>query len=67
MNNIPDVEIIGTVYKMTFQTDRNGAVLVAHTRAEDGTLGRSWIRLDHAAVEYVRQRIDKSQSPPTIP
>ncbi len=57
MNDVPDVEIVGTVYKMTFQTDKKGAVLVAYTRDDNGKIGRSWIRLDGMATNYIRQRL----------
>ncbi|MFE9413924.1 hypothetical protein ACFYN0_34840 [Streptomyces sp. NPDC006704] len=58
MNDRPDVEIIGGVTKMTFQTDRQGAVLVAYTRNDDGTIGRAWLRLNGAGVDYIRRRLD---------
>ncbi|WKK24129.1 hypothetical protein QZH56_36755 [Streptomyces olivoreticuli] len=59
MNDVPDVEITGTVYKMTFQTDRDGAVLVAYTKDDGGRIGRSWIRLDLAAVDYMQRRLSE--------
>ncbi|MEU6996645.1 hypothetical protein ABZ953_39090 [Streptomyces sp. NPDC046465] len=65
MNDAPDIEIFGTVYKLTVQTDRQGAVLVAYTRDENGSIGRSWIRLDQTAVDYVKRRLD--EQPPQSP
>ncbi|MET9366107.1 hypothetical protein ABZX93_35125 [Streptomyces sp. NPDC006632] len=62
MNDRPDVEIIGTVTKMTFQTDRQGAVLVAYTRTDDGRVGRSWLRLDRAGADYIRRRLDDADT-----
>ncbi|MEU3756383.1 hypothetical protein AB0H17_27090 [Streptomyces olivoreticuli] len=59
MNDVPDVEITGTVYKMTFQTDHKGAVLVAYTKDDDGRIGRSWLRLDLAAADYMKRRLDE--------
>ncbi|MEU5430930.1 hypothetical protein AB0H73_35730 [Streptomyces olivoreticuli] len=59
MNDVPDVEITGTVYKMTVQRASEGAVLVAYTKDDDGRIGRSWIRLDLAAVDYVKRRLSE--------
>lgn len=56
----PDVEIFGSVYRMTVQTDNNGAVLVAYTRDENGRTGRTWIRMDQATVDYLKQRLSPS-------
>lgn len=57
-SDIPDTQIFGTVYKMTLQTDRKGAVLVAYTRdAETGKVGRSFIRFDLTGVDYIRRRL----------
>ncbi|MFB7747418.1 hypothetical protein ACFXPM_34135 [Streptomyces sp. NPDC059095] len=57
MNDNPDVEITGDVYKMTFQTDRQGAVLVAYSKDTDGRIGRSWLRLSQAAADYIGARL----------
>jgi hypothetical protein len=63
MNDIPDVQIIGTVYKMTFQTDSQGAVLVAYSRDKDtGKIGRSWLRFDAAGLDYVARRAAPQES-----
>lgn len=64
MNGISDVEIVGTVYKLTLQTDSRGAVLVAYTRGDNGQIGRSWIRLDRSATDYMKQRLS---APPIVP
>ncbi|MFF1594311.1 hypothetical protein ACFVY0_40440 [Streptomyces sp. NPDC058286] len=57
--DIPDDRIIGTVYKMSVQTDALGAVIVAYSRdAETGRIGRSFLRFDLAGAEYVRRRLD---------
>lgn len=55
--DIPDVQIIGTVYKMNVQTDTKGAVLVAYTRDAEGGIGRSFIRFDAAGINYIQRRL----------
>ena len=56
--DVPDVQIIGIAYKLTWQTDQRGAVLVAYSRdAETGRIGRSFLRFDQAAVDYLRRRL----------
>ncbi|TLQ38623.1 hypothetical protein [Streptomyces marianii] len=58
MNDIPDIQIHGTVYRMSVQTDPRGAVLVAYTKdAETGAVGRTFIRFDLAGVDYLRRRL----------
>ncbi|MGW2866344.1 hypothetical protein [Streptomyces sp. NPDC001205] len=56
-SEIPAVEITGTVYRLTVQTDRQGAVLVAYTRDDEGRVCRSWLRMDGAAADYIRRRL----------
>nr|WSX25653.1 hypothetical protein OG690_38580 [Streptomyces tubercidicus] len=59
MTDIPDIQISGTVYKMSVQTDAQGAVLVAYARdRETGRIGRTFIRFDLAAVDYIKRRLD---------
>ena len=56
--DIPDVQITGTVYKMSVQTDTKGAVLVAYSRdAQTGAIGRSFIRFDAAGINYIQRRL----------
>ncbi|WJV51838.1 hypothetical protein [Streptomyces flavofungini] len=56
--DVPDVQIIGTVYKMSLQTDRRGAVLVAYSQdGDNGRIGRSFIRFDEAGLDYLRSRL----------
>ncbi|MFF3748589.1 hypothetical protein [Streptomyces kronopolitis] len=58
-SDIPDIQIFGTVYKMSLQTDVNGAVLVAYTKdRETGRIGRTFIRFDLAGVDYIKRRLD---------
>ncbi|MGW5531707.1 hypothetical protein [Streptomyces xanthochromogenes] len=58
MNDIPDVEISGTVYKMICETDKQGFVLVAYSRDADGRIGRSFLRFGQAGADYIRRRLD---------
>ena len=56
--DVPDVQIIGTVYKMSVQTDTRGAVLVAYSRdAATGRIGRSFIRFDAVGINYIQRRL----------
>ncbi|WP_413751715.1 hypothetical protein NRF20_00040 (plasmid) [Streptomyces sp. R-74717] len=58
MNDVPDTQIYGAAYKVSVQTDTEGAVIVAYTRdPETGRIGRSWIRLNPAGADYVRRRL----------
>ncbi|MFE9222611.1 hypothetical protein ACFYN3_40750 [Streptomyces lavendulae] len=55
---VPDVTTYGDADRVTVRLDARGAVLVAYTTdAETGTVTRSSIRLDPAAVAYVRRRL----------
>ncbi|MGW8558145.1 hypothetical protein [Streptomyces tubercidicus] len=57
--DIPDIQISGTVIKMSMQTDAKGAVLVAYTKdGETGSVGRSFIRFDLAGVDYIKRRLN---------
>ncbi|MGW2089098.1 hypothetical protein [Streptomyces sp. NPDC001880] len=55
--DVPDVQIYGTAYKVSVQIDCRGAVLVAYTKDDRGKVGRSHIRLDPAAIDYVIRRL----------
>ncbi|MFF1401076.1 hypothetical protein ACFVZD_46150 [Streptomyces sp. NPDC058287] len=58
--DIPDVQIIGTIYKLSVQIDARGAVLVAYSRdTETGSIGRSFLRFDRAGAEYIRRRLSE--------
>ncbi|MFJ2629973.1 hypothetical protein ACIO6T_43300 [Streptomyces sp. NPDC087532] len=57
--DVPDVQIYGTAYKLAVQIDRRGAVLVAYTKDDRGKVGRSHIRLDPAAIDYVIRRLNE--------
>ncbi|MFF0747341.1 hypothetical protein ACFYVL_43880 [Streptomyces sp. NPDC004111] len=55
---VPDVQTYGTVEKMTVQTDRQGAVLVAYTTdAETGQVTRSSLRFNHPGIAYILRRL----------
>lgn len=61
--DVPEVQTYGAVYKMSFQTDSRGAVLVAYTRDEtSGAVTRSHIRIDLTGVDYLRRRL----GPPSV-
>ncbi|MEU5547534.1 hypothetical protein AB0G85_35090 [Streptomyces sioyaensis] len=65
MDVVPDVEIVGTAYKMSLQTDAEGAVLVAYTKdRETGRLGRSFIRFDLAGTSYLKHRLSRCDGDP---
>ncbi|MFD4483233.1 hypothetical protein ACFWPU_44995 [Streptomyces sp. NPDC058471] len=56
--DVPDVQTFGTVYRVNWQTDARGAVLVAYSRdTTTGTTTRTFIRFDQPAVDYLRHRI----------
>ncbi|MFD0555277.1 hypothetical protein ACFQ0X_43460 [Streptomyces rectiviolaceus] len=58
MFDVPDVQTFGTVYRLNWQTDAQGAVLVAYSKdSTNGTTTRTFIRLDQPAVDYLRHRI----------
>ncbi|MFF4484707.1 hypothetical protein ACFY1A_48270 [Streptomyces sp. NPDC001520] len=60
MNNVPDIEITGEVYKFGLESGSDGkAVLVAHTRDENGTLGRCWIRFDEAGTGALKRLAER--------
>ncbi|WP_436788879.1 hypothetical protein [Yinghuangia sp. YIM S10712] len=62
MNDIPDVEITGDVYKLNFEIGADGtAAFVAWTKGKGGRIGRSWIRLDESAVRYLANRMEATK------
>ncbi|MFE3907219.1 hypothetical protein ACFXPY_45135 [Streptomyces sp. NPDC059153] len=46
MSPNPDIEITGTITRFNLESDAAGAVLVAYTEDEDGTVGRVWLRFE---------------------
>lgn len=55
---IPDIQTHGAAYKVSVQTDRRGAVLIAYTKdPESGQITRSLIRFDWSSVDYIKHRL----------
>ncbi|MFI9005507.1 hypothetical protein [Streptomyces sp. NPDC053541] len=52
----PHIEITGRVDSFNLEADAEGAVLVAYTTDENGTVARSWIRFGPAAARALKMR-----------
>ncbi|MFI1831523.1 hypothetical protein ACH41E_34520 [Streptomyces sp. NPDC020412] len=60
MNDVPDIEITGDVYKYNLEIGSDGkAVLVAYTKDEKDTIGRCWIRFDEGGTQELKRRAER--------
>ncbi|GAA2798635.1 hypothetical protein [Saccharopolyspora taberi] len=61
MKPVPDVEVTGTVTRMSAERGADGdVVVVAYVDTGDGQIARTWLRLPADCAGYLRGRLASS-------
>lgn len=59
MKPVPTADISGTVTRLNFDTDPDGAVTVAYLEDDDGRITRYHMRFPTGAVGFLRHQLDQ--------
>lgn len=57
MKPAASVTVSGTAFRLHFEHDTEGAVIVAYLTTSDGETARVWLRLPPSSVDYLARRM----------